>query len=315
MKKFFSILIINVVIFVISIFIIEIVIWTLENEHLRRNHDSYRAKGLLPFHKGIKFFKLVPEYFPNPDDNWGRAPEGLEFNSKPIVFFGCSYTFGMDLPKEATLPYKLAYLAKRPTYNRAYQGWGVQHMLYQTKLPKLYEQIPEPEYVIYTHMNDHPRRLYILTFMAGHMLNEDFNLRYKEKNGELIEIQNKNNFLNFVKRLYITNEIYHFYVKHFVLSKNNLKNVYDFELKHFIESKKEMQKHWKNTKYVVLFYDKMYDDEYLKDKLKQDGFIVINIYELTTEDLTDKKYTIRDYHPNEAAWDLITPKVIEALKL
>ncbi len=313
MKKIFSTIIINILIFASLLFLVEVGIWAWENETLRRMNDSYRAKGLLKFHQGIKPFKLDAKHFPTPENGWGRAPEGLDFKQKPIVFFGCSFTYGMNLEKEQTLPYKFAYLTKHPTYNRAFSSWGIQHMLYQTKLEEIYSQIPEPEYVIYTIMHDHFRRLYILTFMRGQMLNEDFNLRYKEKDGKLYEIKNKNHLFNFIKRLYLTNVIYNHYVEKIKLRAENGEEYTNFALKHFIESKEEMQKHWKDTKYVVYFYDYEPNYDLLKNKLEKEDFIIIDNKDLTKEDLTTEKYMFADYHPKEAAWDLLTPKIIEKL--
>ncbi len=315
MKKFIRIFFVNLLLFIFLIFTVELIIWGCENENLKRRHDEYRAKGLLKFHPGVTTFKLNPEFFPTPENNFGRAPEGLEFSGKPIVFFGCSFTYGFTLDKNQTLPYKFAYTAKRPAYNRALHSWGIQHMLYQTYLERMYEQIPEPEFVIYTYMHDHIRRLYLLTFLSEHMLNEDFNLRYKEKNGKLIEITNSNPILRFIKRLYITNEIHYFYVNNFILRKSNYKNCYNFALMHFIASKEEMQKHWKNTKYVVFFYDDSYDDSEFKQKLEDNGFMVVNYYDLTNEDLTSPKYMKSNFHPNEAAWDLLVPALIKKLNL
>ncbi len=315
MKKIFTTILINILVFILLLFLIEVGIWAWENETLRRNNDFFRQKGILKFHQGIKTFHLDPRYFPTPENGWGRAPEGLNFTSKPIVFFGCSFTYGMNLEKEQTLPYKIAYLAKRPTYNRAYSAWGVQHMLYQTKLEEMYSQLPEPEYAIYTMMHDHFRRLYIITFMRGQMLNEDFNLRYKEKDGKLYEIKHKNHLYNFIKRLYLTNVLFNHYVEKIKLRPENGEEYTNFALKHFVESKEEMQKHWKNTKFVVYFYDYHENYDLLKNKLEKEDFIIIDNKDLTNEDLTAEKYMFADYHPKEAAWDLLVPKLVKELKL
>ena len=74
-----------------------------------------------------------------------------------------------------------------------------------------------------------------------------------------------------------------------------------------------MQKHWKNTKYVVYFYDYEQNYDLLKSKLEKENFIIIDNKDLTQEDLTTEKYMFADYHPKEAAWDLLTPKLIEKL--
>lgn len=305
----------NILLVILFLFIIEVIIWFQENEYLKELGVLPNSIQRLKFHPGIKNFEFDPKTFPKPENGWGRPVEGIEYNKKPIVIFGCSYAYGFSLNNEQTFSYKLSKLAKVPVYNRAWTGWSIQHMLYQTKLDELYKQIPEPEYVIYVYINDHIRRLYLLTFSSWNILADEQNLRYKEKNGQLVEIKNNNPILRQIKRLYIVNKIHHIYVKNFILRKNNKKNCYKFAIKHFKESKKEMQKHWKNTKYVVFFYEDGKENNYLKLYLKNLGFIIINKSDLTDEDLNSSKYLLKNHHPNENAWNLLTPLIIEKLNI
>lgn len=313
MKKFFKGFVISILAIILLLFVIEASIWFYENEKLKQANDPYRELGMLKFHPGIKPAEVLLEYFPNPNENWGRAPEGLEYKGKPIVFFGGEYTYGLNLEKEETLPYKFAHLAKRPTYNRALTSWGIQHMLYQSKSKHLYKQVPEPEYIIFTHISDHFRRLYLLSFDRGYMLEENLNVRYKEKNGELVQIKNIDPFLQMVKRLYLTNKLHQLYVNKHILRDLNSENFHNFALKHFAESKKEMQKHWKNAKFVIFIYDDLYDNDEYIENLKKEGFIVIKYDEITNENMIAPKYRVRYNYPNEKAWDLLTPKIIEKL--
>ena len=185
MKQILKFIIINTVILAIIILILEAGIWFFENNQLVLSKDEYVLKnGFFPFHKGITNFTFDEKIF---RDN----PIGAEYkNKKPIVIFGCSYAYGFLLDREQTFSYKLSKLTHRTIYNRAYPAWGSAHMLYQTRDENLYKEIPEPEYVIFLSMHDHFRRLYVMTFMSGDILCENFYLRYKEKNGELIQIQN-----------------------------------------------------------------------------------------------------------------------------
>ena len=315
MKKIFIFFLINIIILLFLIFLIEVIIWFQENENLRKQGLFPSNIQRLTFHSGIKNFEFDPKTFPRPENNWGRPVVGLEYNKKPIVIFGCSFAYGFSLNNEQTFSYKLSKLAKVPVYNRAWTGWSVQHMLYQTKLDEIYKQIPEPEYVIYLYINDHIRRLYLLSFSSWNILADEQNLRYKEKNGELIEIKNNNPILKQIKRLYFVNKIHHSYVKKFILSEKNKKNCYDFAFQHFKEAKKEMKKHWKDTKYVVFFYEDDKQNNYLKENLKKEGFIIISSYDLTKEDLKSSKYLLDNHHPNEIAWDLLTPLIIKKLNI
>ena len=316
MKKKLLFIVINILLILVGLFAIELYIWNKEN-------DSLKQRGVFPpnieklgFHKGIKKFNFDPKYFPTPENGYGRAPEGLNYKGKPLVIFGCSYAYGYQLEPTQTLSYKLAEKAKLPVYNRAFISWGIQHMLYQSKVEDLYATIPEPEYVMYVYINDHIRRLYLLSFSSWNILEEEFNLRYKDKNDELIEIKNQNEILNQIKRLYLTNKIQHLLVNKEMNNQKNKEKRYDFALKHFVEAKNEMQKHWNKTKFVVLFYNTTEDDEYLKNKLKENDFIVLDTKELTNADLATDEFLNQDkLHPNENAWELIAEKLIKELKL
>lgn len=37
-------------------------------------------------------------------------------------------------------------------------SWGVQHMLYQLKKGKIFDELPQPEYVIFNFINEHTGR-------------------------------------------------------------------------------------------------------------------------------------------------------------
>ena len=316
MKNILGKLLLNLLILSLLLFTCEIAVWITENNNLLKQKDEMRLNnGMFKFHSGIKHFKLTDSYFSDKNYCITRPPAGLNFTKKPIAVFGCSYAYGYRLNNEQTLSYKLSQLSRRPVYNRAYPGWGIQHMLFQAKLPILYNQVPEPEFVIYIFMNDHLRRLYLLTFMSNNMLNENFNLRFKEKNNSLVIADDFNPFINFFRRLYITNELDFLFVKYITLRKSNENNYYNFALKHFIESKKEMQKRWKNSKFVIFFYNDLYSENKLKEKLENEGFIVLGNYDLSNENLSDKKYLSDDYHPKEDAWNLLTPLLVKKLNL
>ncbi len=314
MKKFFKYFLFSVLIFALLLYAVEWIIWFQENHKMRKAGIFPPSIQRLAFHPGIKNFEFDPYIFPRPENGWGRAPEGLQYtNKKPVVIFGCSYAYGYRLNDSQTLSYKLANYAKIPVYNRAWSGWGISHMLYQAKIEEIYRQIPEPEYVIYVFIEDHIRRLYLMAFSSWNILIDEQNLRYKEKDGKLVEIKNTNPLLRQIKRLYIVNKIHHRYVLKYIYDFKNKQKCNDFAIKHFVEAKEEMQKHWKNTKYTVLFYNTQ--NEYLKNKLEENGYTVINTSDLTDKNLSSPVYMSKDYHPKEAAWDLLVPPLTKKLEL
>ena len=80
------------------------------------------------------------------------------------------------------------------------------------------------------------------------------------------------------------------------------------------------KKKFPNSKLVILKYEECYapDIFYTErwNELEDEGFIVLDTHNLTGEHLFQNKYKLEDdCHPNELAWDIITPKVVEALNL
>ncbi len=309
MKKILKIITVCLVVLTFVLFTAEVFVWRIENQELQKDinfNDSVKEVG---FHSGIKKINYEFENL-GLKNGWGRTPEGLVYKrKKPIVLFGCSYAYGYGLSPKQTFAHKLSVRSRRSVYNRSFTSFSLQHFLAQAKSKALYEKIPQPEYVIYVYMHDHLRRLYLYSFAQWNILNEEFDLRYKEKNGELEEITNSNFLLNQIKRLYIANMLYHWYVEKAVI--NNPKQSYDFALKHFIAAKNEMSKHWKKSKFAVLIYDDFELCSDFKAQLEQNGFKVVDVRGLAD----NSKYMLKSNTPNEDAWNKIVPKVIKELKL
>lgn len=316
MKKILSILAVNIILILFSLFLIDGIIWVCENLRMKIYNEEFFVKLPIPFHPGVKPFYMDLDFYPNPEEGWGRYPVGLDYKKQPIVLFGDSFAYGFQLEDTQTFFYKLSHITKRPVYIRAVPGWGIQHMLFQVRLDKFYEQVKEPEYVIYLMICDHFRRLYCMNFMSGHLLNENRNLRYKFKDGQLVQIHDTNKLLNPVKRLYLTNKMHQVYVNNMILNPKNYDNYSKFALEHFIESKNEMQKHWKNTKFIVLYYHHFLNDNRFTEDLEKAGFTVLSIPDLVDVNLSDKEYNVQEgKHPNEKAWDLLTPIIVDKLGL
>ena len=86
-----------------------------------------------------------------------------------------------------------------------------------------------------------------------------------------------------------------------------------------IETRDKLEKHWNNKiNFTVLLYDNIpiKNKKMLREKLEANNFTVIDTSDLTKEDLNSEKYLMQDnLHPTEAAWDLLTPKIIKTLGL
>ena len=205
----------------------------------------------------------------------------------PIVIFGCSYAYGFIFKNEQTISYIMSKYSKRPIYNRAYNGFGVQHAIYQLKDGSFYKNIKKPRYIFYVLMFDQYRRLYLDCFPD--VLSDMYYLNYKkDKNNNLIE--NKP-FLNIYYSLavfrHICNKIKSNYVNE-VFCKRSPQEITDFFLLHLKNINDLIELDWKDdkntekTKLVILTFNYT-KNEYWKPQAEKMGIDVIDIEKILGE--------------------------------
>ncbi len=243
------------------------------------------------------------------------------YNNKSIIFFGCSYTFGIQLSDEETLSNKLAKKLNINVYNFGICASGIQHMLSLLQNNIFYNLIKEePKYAIYTIIPDHFERLQKYIFPSPMMAN-GINLQYELKNSKL-----KKRYipLNLFSKSFLVKSIYYQIdtkrndFEPNIKEQNNLLAYYIFT-----ESFQILKKKYPNIKFIILRYETEndYAEEYENNKiwenLQKQGIIIIN-----SSDLIGRKFkyasedTCEDqYHPSEKAWDLLVPKLIEQIEL
>ena len=132
---------------------------------------------------------------------------------------------------------------------------------------------------------------------------------------KLVIKRDKNTVIELIHRLYIVQKIEHFYINNFLLREENYNKYFSFATEHFIESKKEMERHWNNTKYVIVLYQSFQYDDLFIEKLKENNFMVISLKYDYNLNLFTSQYLYPDYHPKEEAWDLLTAKIAKSLNL
>lgn len=255
-------------------------------------------------------YKLIHKF------DYDRLKRGMRpttyMNSKkrPLLFMGCSFTYGWGLNNDQLLPVKMAKLTNRTAYNRGIAASGPQHIYYQLNRNDFYKEVPDSEYIIYTFIYDHIKRLYKyqLAFFGV-----EAGLRYEIKDGKLQEIEPS--FLPFYS-LYTVRRIQAEIEKKEIANEDESFNLFLTILK---ESLKQAKKHYKNVKFVVLIYKDPWGENLTPEQIeliKKEGFIVIDAEKLIGHELTDKKYKLEDnIHPSEQAWNEVAPKLAKALKL
>ena len=236
-----------------------------------------------------------------------RPIENKESKNKPVVFFGCSYAGGYgsipELKDDETIS---AFFArnlkeKRPVYNRGIGSQSVQAAIWQLEEGGFLEEIKEPEFVIYIFINDQIRRLY-------KECSPCFKSPLYKKKGDSIKLIKNPFYYSYLMILYR----YKIQRKYYKVSKEEN---FDFLRRHFLYLKKLGDKKWKNTKWIILYYN---DDGsiYPLEELEKDGFKVIKLTSLVSpEFFTDEKNRSGkdNPHPSKYAWETIGTALYDKL--
>ena len=227
----------------------------------------------------------------------------------PIVLFGCSFTYGHKIPINSTFHEVLSQYTNRPIYDRSYHGFGVNQMLYQLKNEKLYQIInKKPDYIIYTYIPDHIRRLYMPCLYTIYQYRGAFYKLNKNKK----ELSLRKNSMLYDRFSIVT----FLYTK---LFENQYKKDADsLLLTHFWEAKKEVNIHWgEDTKFIILKYFEDSVFNAIQPELEKAGYIIIDRNDLVPFKEFDKNYCLSeiDSHPNAIVWNEITKKLQRVINL
>lgn len=308
MKKFLKFILILLINITLLLFIDYLFFYYIETK-----------KENLGFKESIEIYKkcthiinLDELYNENEKNNYFRDFE-KKTTKKPILIFGCSFGYGFLLEPEQSVSYKLSEYTGRSVFNRSMSGLGIQYVPYIVEHYNLEKTINNPEYIIFIFIDNHLYRLY------REIMDIDYpylDILYKENEKILEERKPIYSFLfkSSIIRYINLNLILYMY------NKKNQDEIFDFMKAHFLKMKSILNKKFPNSKLVILQYEENENSWIFNNprwnELRDEGFIIINSYELTNEHLFEEKYRIpNDVHPNEKAWDLLVPKLAERLEL
>ena len=282
---------------------------------------THPAGSLEEYYSGMIEFRPAVD----PCENGRACPK-----KKPIVAFGCSFTWGQGLEEHQTWPHKLAHAMKRPVINLGYQGWGIQHMLWMLESGwGGVEEMEEPEFAIFMFIPDHVRRLSSL-FGVGIDMTLSTIYRtypyptYVESGGRLVPKKYPRwlkgfHFLGWFDYKWISNKLWGVNSYGISLNPRIMIEMAELTKAHFIQAQEAMKKRWPNARMVVLNFGFYFDDKgfgYIWDRLEDRGIKVFNLRDLTGVDLKAKEWSL-DFdpvHPSEKAWDLAVPLIMRELK-
>ncbi len=220
-----------------------------------------------------------------------------------IVTFGCCMTYGVAVEDKDTLSAMLNKYTGMTVINRGTPGWGLQHMFYQLTDSKFPQEIKvKPDYIVYTIIRDHYRRIY-----SNCSANEPYYLTYKIKNGKLVK--SLNSLLNRSLILYTVKSLY---------SRNHFdKKLVDF---YILESYKKAKELYPDVKFIVLDMEdigELYDDSDRTEnkELNSQGIKLIDLTKYTDGKTIwelDKKYWSDEFaHPSSEYWKLVLPNIVK----
>ena len=292
------------------------------------NTPVMQEKRIPYIYSTTDFLKTIPwgAYYP---ERFREYPGNPQNNKPPVLLIGCSYAFGQWLDEKDSLMGQIEKLTKRHVYNLSVIGQdsAVASMLLdeEDKNPKITKK---PDIIIYPYMFHNLQRL-----------TNQYYLNYYRKLG-IIENQ-KYNFLyrsylfSHFKNVELQKEL--FYDSDFILHQE----IYFNLLAHI---KALCDKNYPNSRFVVLIYDDinfdlcpnlwlsvgeseyrmnklfeiMYSDDF-KQRMENMGIDVIHTRDLTGRvmDLPQDRIAQDPNrpHPSALAWEEITPKLTERLKL
>ncbi|HIS87952.1 TPA: hypothetical protein IAA87_00805 [Candidatus Avigastranaerophilus faecigallinarum] len=305
--KILRIIFINLILFVLIFFIIEILCYKVmlhrypvSNSRFWRYNDSfYQGRDIEsrynPLHNNaFKKFDVCPKQNKN----------------KSIVVFGCSMAYGVGIRDNQTVSYKLSEKIGSTVYNMAIPAGGLNQILYILQKTNIKEYLKkEPEYFIYFYNPDHIRRIFVRCTPTA--IEPQF-VVYKKEKDKLIY---KEHFFRENVWLYsfFNDEISNLWGNDFLEFITNVQKDYFFCYLDAINA--QIKKLYPNSKFVIA---KFSNDKIDIDLIGQ--YNIIDIPKLTGVDVmlntpeNIKKYNADEqFHPNEYYWDLISPVLIDKL--
>lgn len=326
-KLLIKIIIINIVLAIIFLAVQEVISYKSIYQAYKGNLDSFNLsreennKIKLQYTKTAKFnyndYKHHFKSFIDPKNN-----------KRPIILFGCSYSESIGIDDDSkTFMGQLGKLTHRNIFNRSVGATGTQLMYYQLSHDGIKKEIPDAEYIIYTFLDYHYSRLFNYTLC---FFDSNINLRYKLNNkNKLVQIETP---IPWLYSLFTVKKIQN----NLVLSgMQNEERKYHPIFKNLMsESMKEARKKYPNAKFIIFVYpsgryvkgsavdyapaegENGKLPKYLEDYLKNEGFTIVYAEDLVGTKIRNLEYRQADKdHPNEKAWEVVTPALVKELKL
>ena len=260
-------------------------------------------------------------HFENEKSNY-RTPDVTTGSSKKsaITLIGCSYTYGYLLEDDETLGYQLSKYTGRTVYNKGICDGSPATVLYQLNQPWFLDELKKenPEYFIYTYIEDHNRR--VLSGITDSMDEKVCGFYKTTKNGGVREIE-YNKFSLFINS-------FHFYrlMSAYIDEKICKKGDYRLVGELFGEINSVLKKNFPNSKFVILVFDpdedayyfpKEHEEKMMNEIGEKYGIKILYTKKMSVgkEILSGKLRASDDLHPSKEAWAGLVPDISKELNL
>lgn len=311
--KFFKIIVINILIFAVCFFALDIYAFIQNGYTDARLFFANITK--LPVHNFDNALRYAAEGTPiNSLVNFRKRYIDTSNQKAPIVLFGCSFTYGAKLKDTETFSYQLNKITKRNVYNLGICSCGVQHMLYMlrdfdynNKFTKLLPSPKQPpKCIIYTFISDHIYRLHKACLFFDPKL-----ILYKYEKAKLKLLNDRELYW---WHSYFLRNIVTSYVIQKVSENFDKKDL--FLLEHFLEANDEIKKYYPDTEFIIFVYEGDKQIKLIEEDLKKANIKTVYLSELSDINFNDSKYIVDEYnHPSKEAWEVIVPLLVKKLKL
>ena len=187
-------------------------------------------------------------------------------------------------------------------YNYGISGGSPKEALYLLRYYLNLKSIKNPEYVIFTYIEDQINRIN----QYGWVIDNEEMPVFIKKSDNTLEYNNKRKKIYKSKTFLYLN---HVYSEHQSVKCKDLLNLY------FTEINKEIKKNFPDCKFVILVYTETGIEDW--EPLKKENIEIIHLKDLADINPNDAEYCIskEDVHPNAKVWEKIVPPLAKKLNL
>ena len=312
MKNLVKIVIINIIFLFLITYFLEFISYNLIYGNLDdyiRNFFSTDIKNQLIL-SAPDYNKNIELYKPHQ-----RNDESILYDviKRPVLFLGCSYTYGQGINIYQTFASQFQKYTKRKTNTVAYPGNAPDSILKAIMFLYDYGDLDKNryEYVVYTWMYNHICR------KEASMVNKFLNEKY---------YANRNNSLK-DKIMYIFDKLYFFKYISLKLYIKKERNLYEYQKDCILSINKLIKEKIPDIKFIFLIYDDLTENGHdgieknmlnpeIWSCLEEHGIKVVSTKELVGDILYKPGYKLtydtfqNPPHPNSKAWEIIVPAIV-----